>query len=120
MSLTLTVYSGNPTLYASFSPGNKWPNKTTESTFNSKNQLHMSSSSKGAALYFPHQVFQVQNPACKDPSLESLEPCVLFASVLCENALKDNCRYTLKLSYEEDGIQPIYIGQPQHRVVKDG
>ena len=84
----------------------------------------------GKSLYFPQQLLHVQNPACKSSLVESQDPCVLFANVLCEgSSTKDSksekeqqpdCRYSLKLTYESSGPQPIILGQPQHNSVKDG
>lgn len=37
LSLSLTVFSGSPTLYATFDPEYKWPNRSTPSTFSSRN-----------------------------------------------------------------------------------
>jgi glyceraldehyde-3-phosphate dehydrogenase/erythrose-4-phosphate dehydrogenase len=58
--------------------------------------------------------------------VESSEPCVLYASVVCEATTEkkkgttEECKYSLKLTYESTGLQQVVIGQPQHNVVKDG
>ena len=78
--------------------------------------------SKGKAIYFPAKVLQSQNDACKSSLVDSTEACVLYASVLCEgeNGNNDECRYSIKLTYESSAPQPLIVGQPQHNAVKDG
>jgi hypothetical protein len=38
ISLSLTVFSGNPVLYASFDPASKWPQATTKGVISTKGQ----------------------------------------------------------------------------------
>jgi hypothetical protein len=54
---------------------------------------------KGKALFFTTKNIQNQNRACSSVLEESVDPCVLFASVVCEGE-KDECRYAIKLTYE--------------------
>ena len=76
---------------------------------------------KGKALFFPAKKIQSQNRACSSTIEDSVDPCVLFASVFCEGTSdKDECRYSIKLTYESSAAQPLIIGQPQHNIVKDG
>jgi hypothetical protein len=58
-------------------------------------------SGKGKALYFTAKNIQLSNRACASALEESVDPCVLFASVYCEGSSeKDECRYAIKLTYE--------------------
>jgi len=86
----------------------------------------MVQAAKSKALFFPTKLIQKVNPACQNALFDSQEPCVLFASVLCEPTTQDGksnyeeCRYALKLTYESSTPQAVIVGQPQHNVVKDG
>ena len=67
----------------------------------------MINAAKGKALYFPYKLIQKANPACSSALVDSQDPCVMFASVLCEPtsadgkiSKEDECRYALKLTYE--------------------
>ena len=123
----MTVFSGSPVLYATFRPEYKWPQVASDDIQSTRNQAVMVSAAKGKALYFPSKLLQKTNPACSSALVDSQDPCVLFASVLCEpssadgKASKDDeCRYALKLTYESQEPQSVIVGQPQHNVVKDG
>jgi hypothetical protein len=106
LSLSMTVFSGNPVLFASFDPEQKWPNNTTPATFSSKDQSLMASS--GKALFFPKQMISVQNPGCSSSLSESSDACVLYMSVNCAGT--DQCRYSLNLNYENGGPQSLIVG----------
>lgn len=88
----------------------------------------MSTAAKSKALYFPFKTIQKYNQACASSLFDSQDPCVLFASVLCEPSgtegkntkEAEECRYALKVTYESSEPQPVIVGQPQHNVVKDG
>ena len=68
----------------------------------------MINAAKSKALYFPSKSIQKTNNACQGALVDSQEPCVLFASVLCEGSSEgakkgkeeEECRYALKLTYE--------------------
>jgi hypothetical protein len=106
VSISMTVFSGSPVLYATFYPENKWPNVGSEKILSTKNQAVMVNAAKGKALYFPSKMIQKANPACSSALVDSQDPCVMFASVLCEPgsdgrvSKEDECRYALKLTYE--------------------
>ncbi len=77
-------------------------------------------SGRGKAIYFTAKNIQSANRACASALEESVDPCVLFASVFCEGSDKEECHYAIKLTYESSAPQPLIMGQPQHNVVKDG
>ena len=102
ISVSMTVFSGNPNLFLSVNPGNKQPTEKTND-FTSKNQS-LISGSKGKALFIPQKRLQKSNAACSNQASmmnTDSEPCAIFASVQC----KEECKYSLKLSYEREGPQ---------------
>lgn len=121
VSLSLTVFSGSPVLYATFNPAHKWPQTGTPDVYTTRHQATMITAAKGKALFIPAKFMQQSNSACQGALVDSTEACVLFASVLCESAEKDDyCKYSVKLTYESSAPQAVIVGQPQHNVVKDG
>ena len=100
ISVSMTVFSGNPNLFLSVNPNNKQPTELSND-FTSKNQS-LISGSKGKALFIPQKRLQKSNGACSNQANmlnTDTEPCAIFAAVYC----KEECKYSLKLAYEREG-----------------
>lgn len=115
----MTVFSGSPKLFTSLDPNIKKPNQT----HHDKNSLGQGAvgGSKSKALYFSSHAIQKASPACKTlgisgGSTETDDPCALFATVYCEN----DCKYSLRVHYDNAGPQQLLAGTPQHGVVRNG
>ena len=105
ISLALTVFSGTPIVYTSFDPDIKKPNKT----HHDMNSSQISSGgSRSKAFYFAAQKIQKSSPSCRSYALTEQEPCALYVAVQCV----DECKYSLKLTYDTLAPQQLILGVP--------
>ncbi|CDW91451.1 UNKNOWN [Stylonychia lemnae] len=113
LSVSMTVFSGNPLMYISIDPSNKLPSQQ-KNDFTSKNQAVIQGN-KGKSIYIPSSQIQKNNPQCRGGTQSpSSEPCAMFITVYCET----DCKYSLKLAYEQGAPRKVVVGVPQHDIVK--
>eukprot|EP00347_Sterkiella_histriomuscorum_P008919 403343241 len=116
VSISMTVFGGNPVMFISINPENKFPTKE-QFDYSSKSLVSLLGNN-GKSVYISRQKIQSSSESCQ-PEIENyvdVEPCAIFVGVFCEN----ECKYSLKLSYEKGAPQKLTFGVPQHDVVKDG
>ncbi len=58
VSISMTVFSGSPVLYATFYPDHKWPNVGSDKILSTRKQAVMVNAAKGKALYFHYKLLQ--------------------------------------------------------------
>ena len=71
VSISMTVFSGSPVLYATFSPQQKWPQFATKEVLTTLNQQIMINAAKSRSLYFPAKIMQRTNTACASALVDS-------------------------------------------------
>lgn len=108
LSIAMTVFSGNPQLYVSLNPANKFPN-ASDHDLNTWNQ-YIISGSKGKAIYLSYSELVKSNPICSVSigTNSDVEPCAIYMGVYCGS----DCKYSLKLSYQRDAPQQLIVGVP--------
>ncbi|CDW74582.1 UNKNOWN [Stylonychia lemnae] len=115
--VSMTIFSGDPKLYISSSPQIKYPSRLNHDL--DYQNIFAGTKFKGKSLQIKSQVMQKKNPACSISYFEQKEQqrdaCVLYLGVECQ----DYCKYSIKVSYEQNTLSMLRVGIPEHGALRD-